>query len=83
MTPERFDHLLNLIRDKITKKDTRFRKPVSAEESLALTIRFLATGESQQSLSFSYRLGKATVSNIVSETCQAIYDSLKLVPTWR
>ena len=32
---------------------------ISPAERLPLTLRFLATGESQQSLSFSYRIGKA------------------------
>ena len=30
---------------KITKKTTRFRLPISPEEKLAITLRFLATGE--------------------------------------
>ena len=44
---------------------------------MSLTLQFLATGESQQSLSFSYRIGKATVSKIVRETCDAIYEVLR------
>ena len=53
------------------------RKSIPAAERLAITLRFLATGDSQQSLSFSCRLGKATVSKIISETCKAIYTVLK------
>ena len=34
MSKERFDHLLSLIKEKITKKNTRMRKPISAEERL-------------------------------------------------
>ena len=77
MTPDRFDHLLSLIKESITKKETRFRKPISAKERLSITLRFLATGESQQSLSFSYRIGRTPVSNIVTETSEAIYQALK------
>ena len=77
MSPDRFEHLLTLVGPKITKKTTRFRKPISASERLALTLRYLATGESQQSLSFSYRIGKSTVSSIVSETSLAIFNALK------
>ena len=55
MSPERFEHLLQLIGPKITKEDTRFRKSIPAGECLALTLRFLASGDSQKSLSFSYR----------------------------
>ena len=77
MTPNRFEHLLSLVGPMIQKKTTRFRMPISAPQRLALTLRYLATGESQQSLSFSYRVGKATVSKIVSETSSAIYNALK------
>ena len=77
MSPERFQHLLSLVNIFVEKKDTKFRKCISAAESLALTLRFLATGDSQQSLSFSFRIGKATVSEINSETCDAIYTVLK------
>ena len=45
--------------------------------NLPLTLRLLATGESQQSFSFSYNVGKATVCKIVSETSRAIYNALK------
>ena len=74
MSPKRFDHLLELVKPITEKKDTNLRKSMSVEERLAIT---LATGDSQQSLSFSYRLGKATMSKIISETCKAIYTVLK------
>ena len=51
-------------------------QPIPAAERLALTIQYLASGDSQQSISFSYRMGKTTVSNIIQETCQAIWDAL-------
>ena len=62
MSPHRFAHLLTLIEPFITKKSTNFREPISAGKRLSLTLRFLATGESQRSLSFAYRIGSATVS---------------------
>ena len=77
MTTNRFEHLVKLVAPLIEKRTTRFREPISASQRLALTLRFLATGESQQSLSFSYRVGKATVCKIVSETSLAIYNALK------
>ena len=77
MSPDRFNHLLSLVEPLIRKSDTRFRKSISASERLALTLRILATGDSQQTLSYSFRIGKATVSKTVSETCEAIYSALK------
>ena len=76
MTPERFDHLLSLVKEQIEKKDTCFRKSIPAAARLVITLRYLASGETQ-SLSYSYRVGRSTISNIVSETCIAIYEYLK------
>ena len=77
MSPERSQHLLDLVRPHIQKEDTKFQKAISAAERLAITLRFLATGDSQKTLSFSFRVGKARVSKIVAETSDAIYSVLK------
>ena len=42
MSKERFDHLLSLVREKITKKDTKMREAITAEERLIITLRYLA-----------------------------------------
>ena len=76
MSPERFEHLLQLTGHKLSKKDTRFRKAIPTAEGLALTLCFLASGDSQKSLSFAFRIGTTTVSNIISETCIAIKEEL-------
>ena len=60
----------------ISKQETNFWKSISAGERLSVTLRFLITAESQQSLLFSYRMGKSVVSNTISETCDAIYNVL-------
>ena len=49
-------------------------KAIFPAEKLALTLRFLATGESQQSLSFAFREGRYTVTKIISTIRDAIYD---------
>ena len=59
------------------KEDTTFSKSISAEQHLVITLRFLATGVTQRSLSFEYRVGKSTVRNIISETSKAIYECFK------
>ena len=61
----------------IQKEDTTFRKSISAEQRLVITLRFLTMGVAQQSLSFEYRVGKSTVCNIKSETSKAIYECVK------
>ena len=79
MSKERFDHLLSLIREDIMKKDTPMRKAISAEERLVITLRYLSAGHSHRSLSFSFRVGRTTVSSIITEVCQAIYRVLQPV----
>ena len=48
MSPSEFP--INLIGEKISKKDTAFRKAISVQERLALTLGFLASGDSYVSL---------------------------------
>ena len=45
-------------------------------ERLAVTLCFLASGESQQSLSFVNLIGKSTLSCIIRETFDAIFEAL-------
>ena len=79
MSPESFEALFKLVEPYITKKSTKLRNPIPAKVRLAVTLRFLASGETQQSLSWSFRIGRATVSHIVRETCQAIWNVLSPV----
>ena len=76
MSPGRFEHLLSLVGPLIAKEPCRSRNTVSEAERLMVNLRFLATGDSQQSCSFAFRLGKATVSKIIRETCGAIWTAL-------
>ena len=77
MSPERYFHLLELVKPRIEKKDTRFRKAISADERLTLTLRYLASGAMQESLSFSYRISRASVCGIVYEVCLVLWDVLQ------
>ena len=77
MTPDRFELLLELVGPKIEKKNARLRRAIRPRERVAITLRQLASGETQQSLSCSFRNGRNTVSNIISETCEAIFSSIK------
>ena len=76
MSPESFDHIFSLVEPLIIKNPTTLRKPVSPAERLSLTLTFLASGSSQTSMSFTYRIGRTTVSNIIRETCWALWQAL-------
>lgn len=72
-----FEYLLSLIGPKIHRMDTRLRDAVPIMERLAVTLRFLATGDSYQSLMYLFKISKQLISLIVPEVCEAIVDELK------
>ncbi|XP_046864368.1 putative nuclease HARBI1 [Xenia sp. Carnegie-2017] len=76
MSPERFDHLLSLMGPHIAKQTTRLRETISPSERLVITLRYLASGDSQQSQSFNFLIGRSTVCGIVKETCAGIWKAL-------
>ena len=78
MSPDRLEHLLSLIGSSLTKKYCPSRKSIYPSQRLIITIRYLATGESHQTQSFYFRVGRATVCNIIEETC-AIWEVLKKI----
>ena len=49
-----FDFLLNEIEDKVSRVDTNYRNSIPASVQLALTLRFLATGDSYASLMYLF-----------------------------
>ena len=57
-------------------KDTTMRTAISPQERLALTLRFLATGETFRSLEFFFRISRKAISYIVVQVVTAIYDNL-------
>lgn len=76
MNTDAFTELLQLIESDITKKDV-VRSPIPARTRLEICLRYLASGDSMHSISFAFRVGLNTVCNIVSETCQALWNNLK------
>ena len=76
MSQERFEHLLRLVAPYITKKPCQFRDPIPPAERLMSTLRYMASGESQQSISLSFRMGRKTVSRVVRECNVGIWNAL-------
>lgn len=72
-----YNQLLNMLRPFITKMDTNMRDSIPANERLAVTLRYLATGRSFEDLKFSSIISPTTISMIVIETCEAIVAVLK------
>ena len=72
-----FLELVEMIRPPVQKVDTILRKCVSVEERLAVTLCFLATGESYHSLSGQFRISDSLISETVPEVCIALFNVLK------
>lgn len=77
MNTTSFDHLLNLIKQYITKMDTHLREAIHPDLKLAITLHHLAEGTSHSAISSHYRVGRSTVSEIIYDTCDAIYKVLQ------
>ena len=77
MSYETFKEILRYIEPQITPEESfHGTEPIRAEERLALTIRFLATGETFRSLHYQFRISERAISYIVSQVCGAIVDKL-------
>lgn len=72
-----FEFILQKIGDLISPKERLGGTvPIEADERLALTLRYLATGEALSSLSFQYRISLNAISYIVKGCCNAIVERL-------
>lgn len=65
MFPDAFEHFAYLLQPLIQKQNTTFRQKIFIKERLAVTFCYLASGNPHQSLNWSHRIGKGTVSNII------------------
>ena len=69
--------LLEKVTPYFRKKTTHLRLTISPEEKVALTLRFLATGESYQSLMYQHRVCGKAISKFIPEVADAIFNVLK------
>ncbi|XP_018010873.1 protein ALP1-like isoform X1 [Hyalella azteca] len=77
MTQETFNYILKRVEHRLVKQWCNLhQQPIQPEERLIITLRYLATGASFHTLSFSFRVGVSTVSKIVSETVGALWEEL-------
>lgn len=77
VTDSDFETLLNSISAKIAKTDTNFRKSIDVVERLAVTLRFLSSGESYRSLGDTFKISPQSISLIIPEVCEALVEVLQ------
>jgi len=74
VSPAMFREILEKVGPKIQKEDTFWRKSLPPGLKLALTLRYLATGNSYKSFMFDFRVASNTICKIIPEACEAIID---------
>jgi hypothetical protein len=77
MSSSDFETLFNLTGSKISKGDTSFRKAIPAHECIAVTLQFLATGDSYHSLMYMFKISKQAISKIIPNVCDALVNVLQ------
>nr|CAI5847068.1 unnamed protein product [Callosobruchus analis] len=72
-----FENFLELVTPHIQRQDTNYHDSISPRMRLAITLRFLATGDSYKSLMYLFQVSYSTLSLIVPEVFEAISSVLK------
>nr|XP_022907225.1 uncharacterized protein LOC111418789 [Onthophagus taurus] len=77
MSPQDFEYLLLQTALLISKEDTQLRDAIPAKVRLAITLWFLATGDSYKSLHLLFKASNQSISKIMPEVCSALNHVLK------
>lgn len=77
ITQPDFEELCEKVRPRIQKQTTVMRVPISVEERVALTVKYLACGDSTTTLALLFRISPPSIATIIPEVCQALYDTMK------
>ena len=77
ITPAFFEEMVARVTPAVQKHDTRLRKALPVGLKLAVTLRFLATGNTYTSLGFSFRTSTSAISLFVPVVCRALIASYK------
>lgn len=77
MSKQDFEFLVQTIGHRIARTNTNMRENVPITTRLAITLRFLATGDSYRSLMYLFKVHYSTISLLVQEVCSALIEGLK------
>ena len=72
-----FGMVWQIIGCKMAKTDTQYRAAIPLLIWLAVTFRYLASGESFTNLMYMFKISKQSTSAIISEMCEALTDALR------
>ena len=71
------EYLLEMTRPQIVKQNTFFREAITREVRLAVTLLFLASGDSYTTLQYTFKISRQVISRIIPEISTAICEVLK------
>ena len=91
ITEDLFEETVQRVIPFIKSELTFCKRPIEPGLQVAITLRYLATGESYRCLSFQFRVAHNTISHIVPDTCRDIVaaygDEVMQIPStpeeWR
>lgn len=72
-----FEHLVQKVSPFVVKHNTDWRDSIPVKIRLAVTLRFLATGDSYRSLHYLFKISSQIISKIIPEVCLALNEVLK------
>ena len=73
--PDMFHELLQVVGPRITKNHNWFRQSINPDLKFAITLRFLAIGNSYRTLMYWLRVAHNTICSIVRDVCEAIVSA--------
>ncbi|XP_005181795.1 uncharacterized protein LOC101888354 [Musca domestica] len=78
ITEKQFRHLVNILEPLVMVLEPhRRKKPFSAEERIAITLKYLATGEVNSCRNYCFRASKPVIIKMIADICEKIYELLK------
>ena len=70
-----FNEIVERVRPYLERKESNFREPLDVGIQVAITLRFLATGDTYISIGYAFRVAPNTISKVIPATCRAIVAS--------
>ena len=71
MDYEIYQEILTCIEHRINPNKLMYRKPLTAGIKLAITLRYLASGDSYHSLMYGFRVAHNTISKVIRQVCDS------------
>ncbi|XP_040357252.1 protein ANTAGONIST OF LIKE HETEROCHROMATIN PROTEIN 1-like [Ixodes scapularis] len=75
MSPQLFDKLHRLGAERLTKQHV-VREPITSGERLAMTLRYLSSGNPIMDIAMEFRVGLETAREAIHLTCRVLWEEL-------